>query len=100
MEGVIDLALFDRAAGTCFLLDWKTNRLGEDGMLAFRERYKPQLAAYWKAVSEMTGAVVTAALYSTDAGALLQYESAELAREWTRLASLPPQRMTALMTQM
>jgi len=49
---LIDLLVIDPAANRCLLVDWKTNRIekGEEGEL--RQRYRPQLAAYWKAVRE------------------------------------------------
>jgi len=48
-------------------------------------RYRPQLAAYWKAVSEIAKLDVEAAIYSTAAGALVRYKTGELAQEWSRL---------------
>lgn len=90
LEGVIDLAFFDRAKGKCLILDWKTDRVPPDSTETLHERYLPQLAAYWKAVSEMTKLEVAAAIYSTAAGALVRYQTAELEREWQRLEKLPP----------
>ena len=89
LEGVIDLALIDRTAGKWLILDWKTNRVVPDELNDLRERYGPQLAAYWKAVGEMTSLPVEAALYSTATGALLRYETDELSRQWERLRTLP-----------
>ena len=89
LEGVIDLALIDRTAGKCLILDWKTNRVTPNELNDLRERYRPQLAAYWKAVGEMTSLPVDAALYSTATGVLLRYETDELTREWERLRALP-----------
>jgi ATP-dependent helicase/nuclease subunit A len=89
LEGVIDLALIDRTAGKWLILDWKTNRVVPDELNDLREQYGPQLAAYWKAVGEMTSLPVEAALYSTATGALLRYETDELSRQWERLRTLP-----------
>jgi ATP-dependent exoDNAse (exonuclease V) beta subunit len=88
-EGVIDLALFNRAACKCLILDWKTDRVPPDSTETLHDRYLPQLAAYWKAVSEMTKLDLTAAIYSTAAGALVRYETDELEKEWKRLEKLP-----------
>ncbi len=90
LEGVIDLAFFDRAKGKCLILDWKTDRVPPDSTETLHDRYLPQLAAYWKAVSEMTKMEVVAAIYSTAAGALVRYQTAVLEREWQRLEKLPP----------
>ena len=90
LEGVIDLALFNRDANKCLILDWKTDRVPPDSTETLRARYFPQLAAYWKAISKMTNMETTAAIYSTAAGALVRYETAELEREWKRLEKLPP----------
>src|SRR5262249_50553357 len=89
LEGVIDLAFFDQAKGECLILHWKTDRVPPDSTKTLHDRYLPQLAAYWKAVSEMTKMDVTAAIYSTAAGALVRYEISELVREWERLEKLP-----------
>jgi len=89
LEGVIDLALIDRTAGKWMILDWKTNRVAPNEVNDLRERYRPQLAAYWKAVGEMTSLPVDAALYSTATGVLLRYETDELIREWERLRDSP-----------
>ena len=88
-EGVIDLALFNRVARTCLILDWKTDRVPPDSTQTLHDRYLPQLAAYWKAVTEMTKMEITAAIYSTAAGALVRYETDELEKEWKRLEKLP-----------
>jgi len=91
IEGVIDLAFFQRsnasAAPTdkCLILDWKTDRVPPDNTETLHARYRPQLAAYWKAVSEITKLDVEAAIYSTAAGALVRYKTDDLAREWARL---------------
>ena len=96
IEGVIDLAFFQRSnasaarTGKCLILDWKTDRVPPDNTETLHARYRPQLAAYWKAVSEIAKLDVEAAIYSTAAGALVRYKAAELEEEWARLEKLPP----------
>src|SRR5205085_2795988 len=96
IEGVIDLAFFQRSnasaarTGKCLILDWKTDRVPPDNTETLHARYRPQLAAYWKAVSEITKLEVEAAIYSTAAGALVRYRTDELEQEWSRLEKLPP----------
>jgi len=96
LEGVIDLAFVQRSnasaarTGKCLILDWKTDRVPPDNTETLHARYRPQLAAYWKAVSEIAKLEVEAAIYSTAAGALVRYKTDELAREWSRLEKLPP----------
>jgi hypothetical protein len=46
-----------------------------------RALYRPQIAAYWKAVTEMTGLSVAAGIYSTSTGQFIEYHSDELATE-------------------
>ena len=89
LEGVVDLAQFDTGKKKCFILDWKTNQITPDKIDRLRNHYLPQLAAYWKAVSEIAKLEVEAAIYSTAAGALVRYKTDELAREWSRLEKLP-----------
>jgi ATP-dependent exoDNAse (exonuclease V) beta subunit len=90
LEGLIDSLMIDREAGRCLLLDWKTNAVSLAESEAFRGRYRPQLAAYWKAVEEITGLKVEAGLFSTALGRLLLYSTDELQVEWNRLEQLPP----------
>jgi ATP-dependent exoDNAse (exonuclease V) beta subunit len=90
LEGLIDLIMLDRKAGKCLLLDWKTNDVSPTDVEIFRETYRPQLAAYWKAVTEITGLEVEAGLFSTALGRLLLYSAEELQLEWRRLERLPP----------
>ncbi len=94
LEGVIDLLLVDPEARRCLLLDWKTNRLtsGKDGKI--RARYLSQVAAYWRAITVMTGFKVEAGLFSTTLGKLLLYQPAELEDEWNRLEKLPSDELT------
>jgi ATP-dependent exoDNAse (exonuclease V) beta subunit len=90
LEGLIDSIMINRKAGKCLLLDWKTNDVSPSDVEIFRETYRPQLAAYWKAVTEITGLEVEAGLFSTALGNLLLYSSEELQMEWRRLEQLPP----------
>lgn len=88
LEGVIDLLVVDTAARTCLVLDWKTNRIPATDAQQLADHYRPQLSAYWKAVSEITGFGVEAGIYSTTTGKLLLYATDELTGEWARLAKL------------
>jgi len=105
IEGVIDLAFFQRSnasaarTGKCLILDWKTDRVPPDNTETLHARYRPQLAAYWKAVSEIAKLDVEAAIYSTAAGALVRYKTDDLAREWSRLEKLPPDRFDVEITK-
>jgi ATP-dependent helicase/nuclease subunit A len=90
LEGLIDSIMINRKAGKCLLLDWKTNDVSPSDVEIFRETYRPQLAAYWKAVTEIAGLEVEAGLFSTALGNLLPYSSEELQMEWRRLEQLPP----------
>ena len=102
---MIDLAFFQRSnasaarTGKCLILDWKTDRVPPDNTETLHARYRPQLAAYWKAVSEIAKLDVEAAIYSTAAGALVRYKTDELAREWTRLEKLPPDQFDVEVTK-
>jgi ATP-dependent helicase/nuclease subunit A len=88
LEGVIDLVLIDRTAGKWLILDWKTNRIDADEIGDLRAKYRPQMAAYWRTVSQLGGAAVRAAIYSTAVGQLTIYEQAELETEWEQLRKL------------
>src|SRR6266403_1525764 len=90
LEGLIDSIMINRKAGKCLLLDWKTNDVSPSDVEIFRETYRPQLAAYWKAVTEIAGLEVEAGLFSTALGHLLLYSVEELQMEWRRLEQLPP----------
>jgi ATP-dependent helicase/nuclease subunit A len=89
LEGIIDLALFEADAKKWFILDWKTNRLEPAQTDKLRISYRAQIAAYWKAVAEMTKLPVSAGIYSTSTGQLLIYSENELAAEWERVKNLP-----------
>ena len=90
LEGLIDSIMINRETGRCLLLDWKTNDVSASDVEIFREAYRPQLAAYWKAVTEITCLEVEAGLFSTALGQLLLYSAEELQMEWRRLEQLPP----------
>ncbi len=89
LEGIIDLAVLDRRAGSCLIVDWKTNRIEPDETDDLKARYRPQIASYWKAMAHLTGMSVDAGIYSTSTGRFLAYNNDELADEWTRLRSGP-----------
>ena len=93
LEGLIDSIMINRGAGRCLLLDWKTNDVSPSAVEIFRKTYQAQLAAYWKAVTEITGLEVEAGLFSTALGHLLLYSAEELQVEWRRLEQLPPARL-------
>jgi ATP-dependent helicase/nuclease subunit A len=93
LEGLIDSIMINRKAARCVLLDWKTNDVSPSDVEIFRETYRPQLAAYWKAVTEIAGLEVEAGLFSTALGHLLLYSAEELQTEWQRLEQLPPARL-------
>ena len=90
LEGLIDSVMIDRKAAKCLLLDWKTNDVSPSDVEILRETYRPQLAAYWKAVTEITGLKVQAGLFSIVLGRVLLYSAEELQTEWYRLEQLPP----------
>src|SRR5436309_11778391 len=85
LEGIVDLALFNQTANEIFILDWKTNRIAAEKIDILRDLYRPQMAAYWQAISSLTNARVTAAIYSTSTGQLLIYDADELSTDWQRL---------------
>jgi len=89
LEGIIDLAFLEADTEKWFILDWKTNRLEPDQTDKLRVSYRPQIAAYWKVVAEMTKRPVGAGIYSTSTGQLLVYSENELGAEWERLKNLP-----------
>jgi ATP-dependent helicase/nuclease subunit A len=94
LEGIIDLALIDPKSKRGLIIDWKTNRIARSEIETLHARYRPQIAAYWKAMIEISGLKMQAALYSTSAGSLSLYEDRELEREWARLEKLPPSQVT------
>jgi ATP-dependent exoDNAse (exonuclease V) beta subunit len=88
LEGLIDVALFQPDEKRWFVLDWKTNRVERDELEKLRVAYRPQIAAYWKAVTEMTKQPVSAGIYSTATGELIVYSKDQLVEEWERLRNL------------
>jgi ATP-dependent helicase/nuclease subunit A len=95
VEGVIDLLVIDDAAGKCLLVDWKTNRIAVGDEEKLRQRYRPQVAAYWKSVREITKLEVEASIFATATGEFVAYDGEELESEWARLRSLPADRLNA-----
>jgi ATP-dependent exoDNAse (exonuclease V) beta subunit len=98
LEGIIDVALFEADEKKWFVVDWKTNRLEPDQTDKLRISYRPQIAAYWKVVVELTKQPVSAGIYSTSTGQLLVYSENELDAEWERLKNLPANDLTAEVT--
>jgi ATP-dependent exoDNAse (exonuclease V) beta subunit len=98
LEGIVDLALLAPNEEKVFILDWKTNRIAQDQLERLRAQYRPQMAAYWKAVTQLTKARVEAAIYSTSTGQLAIYENDELVTEWNRLLELPPEQLAVVVT--
>jgi ATP-dependent exoDNAse (exonuclease V) beta subunit len=94
LEGIVDLAFFDPSKKKWFILDWKTNRISQDRIDILRVHYRPQIAAYWKAIAELTGARIDAGIYSTSTGKFILYGQEELVAEWKRLRNLPPENFT------
>jgi ATP-dependent exoDNAse (exonuclease V) beta subunit len=88
LEGLIDVAFFHPDENKWFVLDWKTNRVERDKLENLRLQYRPQVAAYWKAVTEMMKRPVSAGIYSTATGELIVYSEKQLAEEWERLRNL------------
>jgi ATP-dependent exoDNAse (exonuclease V) beta subunit len=96
VEGVIDLLLVDPATGQALLIDWKTNRIGKGEQEQLRLRYRPQIAAYWKAVGEITGYEVEAGIFATATGKFIPYSTKELEAEWERLRALPADQLSSV----
>src|SRR5213594_1790899 len=88
LEGIIDLALFRPGEKEWFILDRKTNRIERNEIGKLRADYRPQIAAYWKAVTEMTKQQVGGGIFSTATGQLIVYDQTELANEWKRLRNV------------
>lgn len=85
VEGLIDLLVIDSHAGECLLIDWKTNRIGKGEEEQLRLRYRPQIAAYWKSLREITKCEVDAGVFATATGEFMPYSANELEAEWARL---------------
>jgi ATP-dependent exoDNAse (exonuclease V) beta subunit len=94
IEGFIDLLVVDHEAERCLLLDWKTNRIKPGGEAKLRDRYRPQIAAYWQAVREITKYEVHAGIFATATGQFCEYGADELEAEWERVRSLPPENLS------
>lgn len=96
VEGLIDLLVIDGDKTRCLLVDWKTNRIAKGEEQDLRRRYRPQIAAYWKSVREITKLEVEAGIFATATGQFMPYEASELETEWTRLRSLPPEQLSSV----
>jgi ATP-dependent helicase/nuclease subunit A len=95
LEGIVDVALFEPSERKWFIVDWKTNRIERDEIDKLRVYYRPQIAAYWKAVAELTQQPVDAGIYSTAIGEFILYDRDELYHEWARLKSLATDQFAA-----
>jgi ATP-dependent exoDNAse (exonuclease V) beta subunit len=89
LEGMVDLLLVDAAAGRALLIDWKTNRIKRGEEESLRQQYKPQVAAYWKSVGDITKLEVEAGIFATATGQFIPYDPKQLEDEWGRLQALP-----------
>jgi ATP-dependent exoDNAse (exonuclease V) beta subunit len=89
VEGVIDLAIFDRSTGSWWIVDWKTNRIETRQVAWLKEIYEPQLSAYRAALRGITKAPVRAAIYSTPTGQWMDYDDIVLDGRWRELAGSP-----------
>jgi ATP-dependent exoDNAse (exonuclease V) beta subunit len=96
VEGFIDSLVIDNSEGRCLLVDWKTNRIAKGEEEKLRQRYRPQIAAYWKAVGEITGYEVEAGIFATATGEFMPYSANELEAEWTRLRALPADQLSSV----
>jgi ATP-dependent exoDNAse (exonuclease V) beta subunit len=96
LEGVIDLLLVDQAAGRALLVDWKTNRIRKAEHDRLRVRYRPQIAAYWKSVGEITKLHVAAGIFATATGEFMPYDAGELEAEWERLSAMPADQLSVV----
>jgi len=73
IQGVIDMAFLEE--GGWVLVDYKTNRMPDEGPQVLLEHYTPQLTMYRKALEEITGLPVRAAgLYLLASGKTLWLE--------------------------
>jgi ATP-dependent exoDNAse (exonuclease V) beta subunit len=97
IEGIADLVIFDRASKRWLVVDWKTNPIKSSHVLALRDQYRGQLAAYRAAFQAMLGAPVSAALYSTSTGEWLPYDDDSLDQVWTEISQTPEALETALL---
>jgi ATP-dependent exoDNAse (exonuclease V) beta subunit len=91
---MIDLLLVDPDENRCLLVDWKTNRVTPAEAKKLQNRYRPQIAAYWKAVREITKLEVEAGIFATALGQFLSYDADELETEWERLQALPADQLS------
>jgi ATP-dependent helicase/nuclease subunit A len=71
LEGVIDLALFDKAQQRWTVIDWKTNEVTAATVDSLREIYAPQVQAYAQALQKITGHPAECGVYSTAVGVWL-----------------------------
>lgn len=89
LEGIMDVAVYDPKEKEWLILDWKTNPIDASDLPELHEHYRPQLSAYWHALTDATGAKVRAALYSTVCAAWLPYTTEELKEQWAAIVNQP-----------
>jgi ATP-dependent exoDNAse (exonuclease V) beta subunit len=94
LEGFVDLLMIDLEANRCLLVDWKTNRIKPGDEETLRQRYRSQIAAYWKSLREITKFDVEAGIFATATGEFIYYSGNELEAEWERLRALPAEKLT------
>jgi len=92
------LLIVNPDAGKCLLVDWKTNRIQRGEEEHLRKQYRPQIAAYWKAVAEITKQEVEAGIFVTATGEFVVYDASELETEWERLRALPADELTQVIS--
>jgi ATP-dependent exoDNAse (exonuclease V) beta subunit len=78
VEGIIDLAVYEKEKSTWHVIDWKTNRLGPQGEKGVVDIYREQLRAYVKALRELLKTEVRGSLYLTQSGEWLDVETLKL----------------------
>ena len=67
-EGVMDLAVYTESDGIWNVIDWKTNRVGDEGSRGLVEIYRGQIEAYLCALRKMLAVEVRGSLYITETG--------------------------------
>ncbi|HSI82540.1 MAG TPA: PD-(D/E)XK nuclease family protein, partial [Candidatus Methylacidiphilales bacterium] len=75
LEGIIDMAWFDPAADAWTVLDWKTNFISSGQSDELKLMYAPQLQAYARALSALTGKPARAYVYATTIGQLMDVDA-------------------------
>jgi len=74
-DGYIDFVAWNAAANRWLVVDWKTDHTEGDAAAELRARYGPQVAVYARALGTVYGAPVTAFLYGTRTGILVEVQA-------------------------